>query len=229
MGDPKRARKKYETPRHPWQKARIEEEAALLKDYGLKNKRELWKHETELRNYRARARKIAGLRGEEAGQAKAELFAKLDRLGVMVKKEPSLDDVLGLTLRDFLERRLQTLVYRQSLAHTPRQARQFITHGHVALGDKKVAVPSLFVKKGLESTINYSSSSRISKTHISVPKVVVSPGESLAKEAAARAERATARTGRFNRRGPNAQRKFSPRGGPRASEAKPGARGGAER
>ena len=38
MGDPKKIRKKYSTPKHPWEGARIEEEKKLLKDYGIKKK-----------------------------------------------------------------------------------------------------------------------------------------------------------------------------------------------
>ena len=43
MGDPKRLRKKYETPSHPWEEERIKRETELMKKYGLKNKREIWK------------------------------------------------------------------------------------------------------------------------------------------------------------------------------------------
>ncbi len=42
MGDPKFSRKKYETPNHPWQTARIKEEKDICKKYGLKNKTEIW-------------------------------------------------------------------------------------------------------------------------------------------------------------------------------------------
>ena len=34
MGDPKKLRKKYEPPRHPWQASRIESEKILFKEYG---------------------------------------------------------------------------------------------------------------------------------------------------------------------------------------------------
>jgi small subunit ribosomal protein S4 len=52
MGDPKFSRRKYDTPSHPWQGVRIKEENELIKKYGLKNKRELWKVQSLLRNYR---------------------------------------------------------------------------------------------------------------------------------------------------------------------------------
>ncbi|PIN72350.1 30S ribosomal protein S4, partial [Candidatus Woesearchaeota archaeon CG10_big_fil_rev_8_21_14_0_10_47_5] len=41
MGDPRKIKKKYSTPIHPWQRARIEEEGVIIKDHGLKNKKEV--------------------------------------------------------------------------------------------------------------------------------------------------------------------------------------------
>ena len=70
MGDPKLSRRKYDTPSHPWQGTRIKEENELIKKYGLKNKRELWKVQTALRNYRRQGRNLlARLRlGDEQAQ-----------------------------------------------------------------------------------------------------------------------------------------------------------------
>jgi len=47
MGKPKFSRKKYETPSHPWQEDRIKAENELVKKYGLKNKKEVWKARTK--------------------------------------------------------------------------------------------------------------------------------------------------------------------------------------
>ena len=52
MGDPKFPRRSFDTPSHPWQGERIKEEAILVKQYGLKSKKELWKAKTILRNLR---------------------------------------------------------------------------------------------------------------------------------------------------------------------------------
>ena len=41
----------YETPNHPFQSGRIAEERELLTLYGLKNKVELWRAQSELRSY----------------------------------------------------------------------------------------------------------------------------------------------------------------------------------
>ena len=70
MGDPKFSRRSYDTPSHPWQGERIKAEVVLVNQYGLKNKTEVWKAQTILRNFRGQSRELqARLRGGEA-QAK---------------------------------------------------------------------------------------------------------------------------------------------------------------
>ena len=56
MGDPKFPRKKYDTPNHPWKAERIQEEKDAQKSFGLKNKREIWKAKSLIRNFRKQAR-----------------------------------------------------------------------------------------------------------------------------------------------------------------------------
>ncbi|UCG67956.1 MAG: 30S ribosomal protein S4 [Thermoplasmata archaeon] len=157
MGDPKLSRRKYDTPSHPWQGSRIKEENELLKKYGLKNKRELWKAQSLLRNYRRQGRNLlARLRFGDV-QAEKEmkgLVTKLANLGVL-PEDATLDDVLALDLEKILERRLQTLVYLKGLAYTPKQARQLIIHGHTVINDRKVTVPGYLVKKNEEPSIAY--------------------------------------------------------------------------
>ena len=152
MGDPKRIRKKYETPRHPWRADVLAEELKLVGEYGLRNKRELWRTASKLRKYRAQARALFTATGEKRRQEEEKLLKKLYRLGVL-PENATLDDVLRLTVRDFLERRLQTMVYRLGLARTPYQARQYIVHGHVYVGDRKVRSPSYHVMRGEEDQI----------------------------------------------------------------------------
>ncbi len=145
MGDPKRLRKTYETPRRPF--AELEEERKLLREFGLKNKRELWKAETILREFRRRARELQGL-GNKTEEER--LLKRLNELGFEVK---NLDDVLKLDVRDILSRRLQTVVYKKGLARSIKQARQLIVHGHVRIRGRKVTFPSFLVPKSLEDKI----------------------------------------------------------------------------
>ncbi len=152
MGDPKRPRKQYETPGHPWKADRLAAELQLLGEYGLRNKRELWRAETILRKIRAHARSLFALTGEERAKEEKKLIEKLYKMG-LVGENATADDVLRLTVRDVLERRLQTLVYKLGLARTLYQARQLIVHGHIYVGDRKVRSPSYLVMRGEEDKI----------------------------------------------------------------------------
>jgi len=155
MGDPKRIRKKYETPGHPWRRENLAEELKLMGEYGLRNKREIWRAASTLKKYRAMARSLFTAVGEKRAVEEAKLVGKLYRLGLL-PQNATLDDVLKLTVRDFLDRRLQTVVYRLGLAKTPYHARQLITHGKILVGSKKVRAPSYHVLRGEEENIKLS-------------------------------------------------------------------------
>jgi small subunit ribosomal protein S4 len=134
--------KSYETPNHPFQGQRIDQEHGLVGQYGLKNKEELWRAQSRLRGLRREARDLLGRRDIEGGEGETEEFlGRLVRLGIL-DEEDGLDDVLGLQVDDILERRLQTVVYRKGLANTPQQARQFIGHGHVTVDGSRVQEPA---------------------------------------------------------------------------------------
>jgi small subunit ribosomal protein S4 len=151
----------YETPNHPYQGERIAEEGGLLGRYGLKNKEELWRTQSELRSLRREARTLLGkAQGdvESATEEASEFIDRLRRAGIL-GREDGLDDVLSLEVTDILERRLQTIAYRQGLGNTPKQARQFINHGHVTIDGNRVTIPSYTVYSAEEGTITYDENS----------------------------------------------------------------------
>ncbi|MEM3577801.1 MAG: 30S ribosomal protein S4 [Candidatus Bathyarchaeia archaeon] len=154
MGDPKKQKKKYATPRFPWRADVLQGELKLLGQYGLRNKHELWRHETMLSKFRGIARSLIGKSPEERRRMEEELLSRLKKLGVL-DETAVLDDVLDLTVEDILERRLQTVVFRKGLAKTIHQARQLITHGHIAIGERRVTVPSYIVTREDEEKIAY--------------------------------------------------------------------------
>ena len=161
MGDPKFPSKHYNTPSHPWQKVRIEEERTLIHQYGLKNKKEIWKANTKIRSMRRQARKLTATSGDEQAQKEKNLLlAKLNRLG-MLDQESGLEDVLRMTPENILDRRLQTQVYLQGLASTAKQARQLIIHGHISVEGAVTRVPGMLVTKLQEKNITYSPSSAL--------------------------------------------------------------------
>lgn len=151
----------YETPNHPYQGERIAEESGLVGRYGLKNKEELWSTQSELRSFRREARSLLGREQGDAEAATEEATEFLDRLRQIgaLGREDETDDVLSLEVTDLLERRLQTIVYRKGLGNTPKQARQFITHGHVTIDGHSVTVPSYTVRVDEEDSIAYDETS----------------------------------------------------------------------
>ena len=154
MGDPKKQRKKYTTPKFPWQAETLQAELKLVGEYGLRNKRELWRYTTMLSKFRSNARSLLSKPPEERGLLENQLLSRLKRMGVLME-DAVLDDVLDLSVEDLLERRLQTIVYRKGLAKTPYQARQLITHGHIAIGDRRVFSPGYLVMKDEEEAVTY--------------------------------------------------------------------------
>ncbi|HPS90632.1 MAG TPA: 30S ribosomal protein S4 [Methanothrix sp.] len=163
MGYPGKSRKMFERPRTPWQAERIAGEVEIVKAYGLRNKRELWKAEAFLRKYRQISRKmLAAVSVGQAPQEAEAIVTRLKRLG-MLKEDGTLDSVLSMQLGDVLERRLQTQVYRQGLANSLRQSRQFIVHGHIQVAGRRVDVPGFLVERGKEMSIDYYAGSPMAK------------------------------------------------------------------
>ena len=120
----KRKHKTYSRPKRPFDKARIEEEAVIKKDYGLKNKKEIWKADARIKSIREKAKKLIGADEEE----RKALFGRLKKIGLNVN---SISDVLSLDKKNYLDRRLQTILVKKKVATTTKSARQLITHKKV--------------------------------------------------------------------------------------------------
>lgn len=161
MGDPRHISAKTAGPGHPWNKERIEREQTIIRDYGLKNKRELWKFQTQVKSFTGQAKKLIAAIGTQAELERKQLLERLQRLG-LTSAGAKLDDVLGLTVTHLLNRRLQTQVHKKGLARSPKQARQFITHAHVAVNGKTITSPSYIVSVAEEAAISVVPSSTLS-------------------------------------------------------------------
>ena len=163
MGDPKKHRKQYSRPGKIWNRESIDREKILMREYGLKNKEELWKFDSVLRNFRKQAKNLIARRGEEqADKEGKQLIAKLVKLNIL-KPDAVLEDVLGLDNKSLLDRRLQSIVLKRGLARSINQARQFVVHGHISVGENKVNVPSYLVNSDEESLITFSGNSSLSR------------------------------------------------------------------
>lgn len=153
MGDPGKLRPKYDTPRAVWNAERIAEESKLRTEYGLKNIREVWIAQREVRRMRREARRLLSLGEKGAGEA-AKILGKCARLGY-AKSDVTLDGLLALNVRDVLERRLETRVLKRGLAKTTAQSRQLIAHGFISVRGKKVSAPSYIVPISEDGAISY--------------------------------------------------------------------------
>jgi small subunit ribosomal protein S4 len=142
----KRKHKSYSKPRRPFAKARIDEEALIKKEFGLKNKKEIWKAEAQIKQMREKAKKLIG-KSEENQKA---LFERLNKNGMGVH---SIADVLALDKKDYLNRRLQTILFKKELAASVKDARQLIVHRKVLVDGKVVNKPSYIVPVELEKKI----------------------------------------------------------------------------
>ena len=185
MGDPRRIRNKYETPRKVWDADRIKRDKRLTSTYGLKNTREIWITLQQLKKARRNAIRNVSL-GTEGLEEAQPLLNRLAKLGIL-PADAKLDDVLSITVENFLDRRLQTRVVKKGLARTMSQARQLITHGFIAVKGKKVTVPSYVVNADEEQYIAYYKPIDIS-VHEPSPKSKPAPKEAAEPAAAPKAE-----------------------------------------
>ncbi len=143
----KRKHKTYSKPKRPFDKARIEEETEIKKEFGLKNKKEIWKADAKINSMREKAKKLISAEPEE----QHALFDRLKKIGLDVN---SIGDVLALDKKDYLKRRLQTVVLNKKLATTIKTARQLITHKKVLVNKKVIDAPSYVVPVELEDKIS---------------------------------------------------------------------------
>jgi len=171
MGSPRRQRKKFSKPSHPWQKERILAEKEILQGYGLNRKYEIWKINTILKNFTRQAKNLVTTKNPQVEKEKGQLLTKLTSLGLL-GKDAKIEDVLSLTLNNIMERRLQTLVYRKNMASTFKQARQFIVHEHISVGDKMIKAPSYLVPLEEENHIQFAQGSIISNASHSIRSVI---------------------------------------------------------
>tara|TARA_B100000287_G_scaffold105887_1_gene98153 strand:+ start:1545 stop:2120 length:576 start_codon:yes stop_codon:yes gene_type:complete len=169
MGHPKFSRPKFDTPKHPWKKARIDEEHDISARHGLKNMKEIWKARSQLRRIRQQAMKLIGKVDASHPhwvKEKDDLLLSLIRKGIL-SEESTIDDILTLNVEDILNRRLQARVYAKGLASSMKQARQLVTHGHITVAEQKITIPSYAVSREEEELIAYHLSSKLNdESHV---------------------------------------------------------------
>ena len=152
----KRKHKQYSRPKRPFDKARFEEEAKIKEEFGLKNKREIWRADARVKAIREKAKALISAKPAE----QQALFNRLKEMGLEVSSIP---DVLSLDKSDYLQRRLQTILVKKKLARTPKGARQLIVHRKVLVGKNAVDSPSYIVPVDMEDKISIKVSAKKAK------------------------------------------------------------------
>ena len=144
----------------------------LIGEYGLRNKREIWRVQKAVSHIRSAARDL--LTRDEKDPKRlfegAALIRRLHRIGVLDEHQSKLDFVLALKVQDFLERRLQTQVFKLGLAKSIHHARVLIRQRHIRcvplllnlfirVGKQVVDIPSFVVRVDSQKHIDFALSS----------------------------------------------------------------------
>ena len=154
MGDVKKIRKKYSKPSHPWRTDRITEEHQTIKDYGIPRMTELWKAKAKLASFKNQAKGLSARSDSQANIERENLVKKLKSLNLI--ENETLEAILGINIKNILDRRLQTVTFKKGYAKTMKQARQMIIHRHVLIGGKINSSPSYIVRSSEEGSIEIS-------------------------------------------------------------------------
>merc|ERR1712226_481303 len=153
--------KTFRKPKRPFEKERLDGEMKIIGEYGLKNKREVWRVQYALAKIRKAARNLLTLEEKDEtrifeGEA---LLRRMSRLGLLNENERKLDYILGLTLPKFMERRLQTKVFKLQISKSYHHARVLIRQRHIRVGKQICNIPSFMVRVDSEKHIDFANTS----------------------------------------------------------------------
>jgi len=153
----------YSTPRRPFEKERFDSELRLCGIYGLRCKREVYRVHYTLSKLRKRARFLLTLDENDERRVfeGGAMLRRLHKMGVLPEDKNQLDYVLALKHEDFLERRLQTIVFKTKLARSIHHARVLILQRHIRVGKQLVDVPSFLVRRDSEGHVDHSLNSSL--------------------------------------------------------------------
>ena len=177
MGDPKKQRKKFDAHHDsPGKQTRWKPNSKCSVNTVYETNEKYRKTKLYSQKTRGIGRALLGMSVEERSTQEKQLLDRLNRLGILPDAS-ALDDVLDLSLKDILGRRLQTLVFQRGLTQSIQQARQLVTHGHISIDGRKISSPSYLVFKDEEEKITYSPKSPLNNTDHPLTMSITVPGK----------------------------------------------------
>lgn len=184
MGAPKRNRRKYDKPKDIWNLDRIRSDNGLINEYGLKNMKELWSVQTNISRIRRNVRLLLS-GGVQNKQMEDDIISSLSKSGI-IGANPTIDNILDLKERNILDRRLQSIIFKNGMARTIKQARQIITHGFIAINGRRVNKPGYTVNVEEERQLSYykpiNIAVKVEDTAAKIETAVVSQEDAKKKE-----------------------------------------------
>ena len=173
--------KTRKAPRRSFEKERIDEELKLCGEFGLRAKKECWRTKLVVAKLRKAARMLLTLDEKDPRRLfeGSAILRQCRRIGVLDENQMKLDFVLSLSTQNFLERRLQTQVFKQRLAKSIHHARVLIRQRHIRVGSQVVNIPQFCVRVESQKHIDMAPGSTLING--------ASPGRNLRKKLASKA------------------------------------------
>ena len=144
-------------PRRAYEKERLDVELKICGEYGLRAKKEIWRINRHLAHVRKAARVLLTLDEKDPTRLfeGAALLKRLTNYGLLADDKQKLEYVLELDVEQFLERRLQTQIWRLDMAKSIHHARVLIKQRHIRVGRQIVNVPSFMVRLESQKHIDF--------------------------------------------------------------------------
>jgi len=154
----KKFNKTFKRPKNPYERKRYKIELIIIGKFGLKNKKELWRHQLILSKIRLLAGKIIRNNTHlyKIPLQKYTLLWFCYKYNLIKNKCDNIDLVLSVNLDSLMKRRIQFLVHKKNISRTVHQARLLIMHKNISIKNQVVSKPNYLIKKGYDRYLRLS-------------------------------------------------------------------------